>query len=287
MDTPTASSKRFVPKQCLPRTFEVLDTLMGESSIRVIPTFLRDLPDIEPGSVIHDNGCGSGPLIKILLEKYPQLLEPSPKTTIHATDLMPPFVEGVKAHAESRGWGDTVQTAVMPAEQLSIAEASLTHSFTNFVIQASKEPQKVAAEIYRTLAPGGVAVVTTWAKMPHGGALDRTREALYGDRTPHGDAESFKPEWLRGALEGAGLGRVQLTQVDTEMEHESLAAWSNMAWSFMGMPPGGWTEKEERDWDTNTGLFGDECVKDGFEVLENGRARVKMVANVAIAWKDK
>lgn len=260
---------------------------MGDSSIRVVRAYLPQIPNIVPGCVIHDNGCGSGTFIDVLLEAVPDLLKPTPKTNIYATDLMPAFVEGVKAHAESRGWSDVVQASVMPAESLSIPDGHLTHTFTNFVIQATKDPQQSVNEVYRTLRPGGVAVMTSWAKMPHGGALERTREKLYKVHEAHGEAETFSAAWLESLLERAKFKEVKIVQMETQMEHESLSTWSNMAWSFMGMPPGGWTETDEKDWEANTALFGQECVRDGFEVLEDGRVRVKMLANVAIAWKDE
>jgi hypothetical protein len=64
-----------------------------------------------------------------------------------------------------------------------------------------------------------------------------------------------------------------------------MDAWTQMAWSWMGMPSGGWTEESEREWDNHRRIYGEECLKSGFEVDENGRVRVDLVATVVTAWK--
>ncbi|KAI6086523.1 S-adenosyl-L-methionine-dependent methyltransferase [Hypoxylon rubiginosum] len=289
MSNSAETQTAFMPKRCFPRTSRLLGSMIGESTISVARHYLTELiPPIAPGAVIHDNGCGTGAVTRAVLELYPELLASPTKTTIHATDINPSFIDDFREYVVSQGWKDTVQPATMPAEDLSLQDSTLTHSFTNFVIFGTRDPARAAAQAYRTLATGGVAVMTTWAILPHTKALDRTREKLYGE---HGMAH-IRPEWsspahLEDLLKAAGFGRVESRQADSVLEYGNLEGWIEIAWSWMGMPRGGWTEREEREWDRDMEVFKQECLREGFEVMEDGRLRVKMVANVVVAWKDK
>ncbi|KAI1778802.1 S-adenosyl-L-methionine-dependent methyltransferase [Hypoxylon cercidicola] len=289
MSNSAETYEAFMPKKCFPRTSWLLGAMIGESTISVARKYLNELiPPIDPGAIIHDNGCGTGAVTRAILEMYPEPLTSATKTIIHATDINPAFIDDFGTYVVSRGWERTVQPATMPAENLLLQDSTLTHSFTNFLIFGARDPPKAAAEAYRTLAIGGVAVMTTWAILPHTKALDKTREKLYGE---HGMSH-IQPEWshpahLEELLKAAGFSRVESRQVDSALEHESLASWIEIAWSWMGMPRGGWTEREERKWDHDTELFKQECLREGFEVIGDGSVRVKMVANVVVAWKDE
>ncbi|KAF2728905.1 S-adenosyl-L-methionine-dependent methyltransferase [Polyplosphaeria fusca] len=262
--------------------------MIGDSTITVARQYLRDnVPPIAAGAIIHDNGCGTGAVTRAVLETYPELLWSSPKATIYATDIDPACIADLEKRVTSRGWNSMVKTKVMPAEDLSLPPSTVTHSFANSLIFGARDPPKVAAETLRSLAPGGVAVMTTWATLPHAKALDRTRARLYGEDHPH-----IKPEWYEAShveklLKDAGFAKITASKVESGMEHESMDAWTQLAWSWMGQPQGGWTEQNERDWDAHRSLYADECLKEGFQVGEDGHVRVHMVANVVVAWKGE
>jgi MFS family permease/ubiquinone/menaquinone biosynthesis C-methylase UbiE len=285
-DIAASTPSTFLPKQCVPRTSHLLGSMIGESTITVARKYLRDhLPPIAPGAVVHDNGCGTGAVTRAVLETYPELVSSSPATTIYATDINASFVEDFKRVVESRGWEAIVRSEVMAAEELALPDSSVTHSFTNFLIFGARDAPKAAAEAMRTLAPGGVAVMTTWATLPHAKALDRTRKRLYGEHGSHIKPEWFESSHLEKLLRDAGFPEITAVAVESGMVHDSMDAWTQMAWSWMGMPHGGWAEKDESEWDMNRGMYGEECLKEGFKVDEDGRVRVNMVANVVIARK--
>ncbi|OTB04079.1 hypothetical protein M426DRAFT_166826 [Hypoxylon sp. CI-4A] len=277
----------FIPKTCFPRTSQLLGSMIGESTINVARKYLDELiPPITPGAIIHDNGCGTGAVTRAILEIYPGLLASPTKTVIHATDINPAFIDDFRAFVVLRGWEHIVEPDAMPAENLSLQDSTLTHSFTNFLIFGARDPPIAVAEAYRTLAIGGVAVMTTWAVLPHAKALDRTRETLYSE---HG-VSHIHPKWtnatyLEELLKTAGFSNVHSSQVNSTLEYDTMEKWIEIAWSWMGMPRGGWTEREEREWGHDTDLFKQECLREGFKIIQDGRMRVKMVANVVVAWK--
>jgi ubiquinone/menaquinone biosynthesis C-methylase UbiE len=282
----TSPTDPFVPKQCVARTSHLLGSMIGESTITVARAYLRDQsPPIPAGAVIHDNACGTGTVTRAILEKSPEMISSSPPTIIHATDINSSFIDEFKEQVKSRGWETTVKPAAMAAEALAIPDSTITHSFTNFFISGARDAPKAASEVLRTLVPGGVAMMSTWAALPHAQALDRTRETLYGEHTPHVKPEWFEPSHLENLLKDAGFSRVERVAIKSTMTHESMDVWTQMAWSWMGMPSGGWTEESEREWDNHRRIYGEECLKSGFEVDENGRVRVDLVATVVTAWK--
>ncbi|KAM6530323.1 hypothetical protein FALCPG4_008447 [Fusarium falciforme] len=64
---------------------------------------------------------------------------------------------------DALGASATSSTAVMPGEKLEFQDEMFTHSITNLGILFFTDGDAGAKEIYRTLKPGGVAVVTSWA----------------------------------------------------------------------------------------------------------------------------
>lgn len=119
-------------------------------------------------------------------------------------------------------------------------------------------------------------------------ALDRTREKLYGERgLPHIKPEWFNPSHLEALMKDAGFQGVKVAQAEANLTSESLDAWINMAWSWMGMPQRGWTLRQESEWGANTDLFKQECLKCGFEETSDGGMTVKLLANIVIGWKGK
>lgn len=269
--------------------------MIGNSTLDVARKYVADIiPPIMPGSIIHDNGCGVGAVTRAVLERYPEFLTKTTSstttttTTIYATDINPEFIDDLKASMSGLGWEDVVKASTMPAENLSLADASLTHSFTNFLIFGARDPQKAASEAYRTLSEGGVAVMTTWTTLPHSDALDRTREKLYGETgLPHIKPEWFNPSHVEALMKEAGFERVEVVQAESGLASKSLDTWISMAWSWMGMPRGGWTPRQESEWEANSNLFKQECLKSGFEETRDGGMSVKLLANIVIGWKGK
>jgi len=143
--------------------FETLATSYEHGSggcTRQLAKYLLEiLPPVKSESIIHDNACG--PLIvtsEIVNLVESQHIRPP---TIKATDYVEAMVSVCQSLISERQW-TSVTASVMDAQDLKFEDESFTHSITNLGIFVLPDPGKGFKEIYRTLKPGGTAVVTTW-----------------------------------------------------------------------------------------------------------------------------
>ena len=87
---------------------------------------------------------------------------------ISAVDISKDFIEANRAliasHSDWTSNGKVVDTEVMNGMDLKFEDNSFDVSFTSLAIFAFPDPVKGAAELYRTLKPGGVAALTTWKR---------------------------------------------------------------------------------------------------------------------------
>ncbi|CAH0025381.1 unnamed protein product [Clonostachys rhizophaga] len=142
----------------------------------------------DPSAVILDNAYGSG--------KYPA-------ATIHAVDGI------AKQNLRDKATSAPVEFGVMPGEKLEFPDGKFSHSFTNMGIMFFTNPAQGAAEIYRTLRPGGTAVVTSWSKLGH---LDLVFRPAHVAVRPDDEPVKFPlpevwhdPEHVRKVLSEAGF----------------------------------------------------------------------------------
>lgn len=130
---------------------KVSDAYDSRSKVmNIAPQLIALASPITSSSVVLDNACGPGVItdgIKAQSLSFARLC---------AVDVSPGMIETLRRKALP-----DVEAEVMDAQGLSFAENTFTHSFTNLAIFLLPEPEKGAAEIYRTLKPGGVAVVTS------------------------------------------------------------------------------------------------------------------------------
>jgi len=278
----------FRPKQCLPPTPAIMKELMGDVSLQVARKLVTLAP-MAPGSIILDNGCGNG----VVTEAITEVRKPG-EVTIYATDLVPPMAAATTALAASKGWSEFVKAEAMPAEALTFVDNMFTESYNNFLISLAKEPEKVASHIYRTLKPGGVALITTWAELSHEQAVLKANDATRGSDAFH--AYKARQEWrtashLKKVLEEAGFKgeNIDISQKEAFLTIENMGRWSNLAWSFLGAPKGpagGWVEADETRFEEAVAIFAKGMEADKNVTLDgNGGAKVKMVAHIAVAKK--
>jgi ubiquinone/menaquinone biosynthesis C-methylase UbiE len=118
----------------------------------------RDLislgPPISSTSIVLDNASGPGIITGEILNQTASSAGGSP--IIYAVDISPAMIEMLR----KKNW-PSVKSDVMDAQALSYPDNTFTHSFMNMGIFLLPEPEKGAEEIYRTLKPGGVAVITS------------------------------------------------------------------------------------------------------------------------------
>ncbi|KAI0406906.1 S-adenosyl-L-methionine-dependent methyltransferase [Xylaria palmicola] len=276
----------FTPKQITKYQAEHLAELQGGVSETVIKYCLGLIPPFKSGDVIHDNACGSGAVTKAIMATKPSGIH------IHATDVNPDFVAGVENSAEENGW--PVTTAVMSMEGLTFDNDTFTQSITSFAIHClGDHSDEAARRIHRTLKPGGVAVATIWTFMPHIGALQHAHWRTRGREGPMPTLlplESFQEADLRATLQAGGFEPENITYTSATahltVPPNGLKRWAQLAWSYLGVRPSGWSQSDEDRWDEAI----DDTVEqlqsgEGITVDVNGETIMEMRAVVAVAKK--
>lgn len=277
-------ASEFLPKQLTRYEAHHLAELQGSVSEQIIEFFLGLTPPIEEGAVVHDNACGGGAVTETILNANPPT-----NLQIFATDLNPNFVAACHANAQRNGWPVTAE--VMRAQDLKFEDSKFTHSLTSLAFHCLGDQVAAARQVYRTLQPGGVAVATVWTDMPHVAALHHAHFLTRGRDGPLPTLlpeDSYTEDDLREALEAGGFNPRNLKFFEKEayVSFTDLGRWSQLAWSYLGSTPEGWSKVDEDRWD--------EAVEDvaqqmkggqGLQRKENGNMLMRMVACVAIATK--
>jgi ubiquinone/menaquinone biosynthesis C-methylase UbiE len=140
-------------------------------------------------SVVLDNACGPG----IVTGEIQTQVTSSNMPLIHAVDFSPQMIHEFAQKGKAEGWTN-VKADIMDAQGLKFDENSFTHSITTFGILLFPDPVKAAREIYKTLRPGGVALVPSWHNSDWWlGILQDVQRAVRPHATPW---EGPFTEWL-------------------------------------------------------------------------------------------
>ncbi|KAJ0121083.1 Ubiquinone/menaquinone biosynthesis C-methyltransferase UbiE [Diaporthe amygdali] len=274
----------FQPKQITQYQAEHLAELQGDVSEQAIRFTLGLVPPFSAGDVIHDNACGSGAVTETIMA-----LPPPPSIHIDATDVNEQFVQGVAALVAQKQW--PVDTAVMSAQALTFADNHFTHSFTSFAFHCLGDHDAAARQVYRTLKPGGIAIASIWIFMPHVDALQHAHWRTRGRDGPMPTLlplEGFQEADLRKALEAGGFqsDNIDCSTKDCYLKIPDLKRWAQLAWSYLGTLPTGWTQNDEDKWDEAIADIVEELKSgDGISQNEQGETVLKMIACVAVAKK--
>lgn len=275
----------FQPKQITQYQAEHLAELQGDVSQQAIKFSLGLIPPFSQGDEIHDNACGSGAVTETIMA-----LPPPPSIRIHATDITQQFVQGVAAAAEKNKW--PVATATMPAQQLDFPDSTFTHSFTSFAFHClGDHDAAAAAQVHRTLKPGGTAIASVWTSMPHVDALQHAHWRTRGRDGPMPTLlplEGFQEADLRKALEAGGFepGNISCAIKDCYLSVPDPQRWAQLAWSYLGTLPTGWSEADEDKWQEAVEDIVEQLESgDGITKHERGETVMKMIACVAVATK--
>ena len=235
------------------------------------------------GTVIHDNACGTG-LVTEHLQTIAGRQDPPAYAKVHATDFVPSVTEVMKKKAQSQGWKD-VDVSVMDSQALTFPDASFDLSIMNFGIFFLPEPQKGADHVFRTLKPGGTAIITSWKERRIMDAVVEAQRAIRPDlhtlAAPWGDLWS-KEETLRDVLLKAGFRaeNVKIVERKTDKIAHAVLADPDLVRKSYPAATEGWS-------DDDRAKLGSEIVKIAREkdLKSHGAAALYCVAFIAIAKK--
>ena len=223
---------------------------MGHSTTRVAThaiTLLSPLPDY-PLTVL-DNACGPG-------YASIEFLKAHPTAHIYATDVAPSMISLLETQIAEDNYQDHISTAVMDGASLGYADNTFDVSITNFGLFFLPEPVVGAREIYRTLKPGGKAIVTCWKRVPYLPILHAVQALLRPDKEEPPIVMSVLNDWTRPETmeeflrEGGfsdGKGEVKIAEKEVmwwnKGREEAAKGFSD---NFVNMVGDRWSEEEKK-----------------------------------------
>jgi ubiquinone/menaquinone biosynthesis C-methylase UbiE len=287
MNAPMSTNK-FVPRQALTPSPQLYDELVGDGMENLATATLSAISPLQSGSVIHDNGCGTGAATAAIAD----LISTSKvDISIHGTDTNEKALDVYKSNIAKFHW--PAEAAVMDSQKLSFPDNFFSNVIGNaFLFVLPKDGIDAVKETYRTLKPGGTAVFNSWFYVPNMEPLQIASRSTRPAGTPQprdGMAKWSPPEFLQSVLEKGGFAKENITMTKAKVScgTPELTHFATMLWSFIGgTSEAGWIPSDEENWDKAIEIVKTELVKtEGFKHLEGGKAQLEFIANIAMATK--
>lgn len=260
-------------------------------------------PPFTNNSKVLDNATGTGIVVEEI-QKHISATNPNSNSHIQipviAADAAQPMIDHLNAklkHVEANNaWPNLnlVTTHAVPAEQLDervVPSGSITHAYMNFGIFFCSDPVQAASHMYRSLAPGGTAVITTWHDLGNT-SVHQTHKQLYPEepdiKMPFSE-QWEDPIYVRELLVKAGFeeSKIRVVQENTYMRHATLremAATKTDLFTALIKGLDGWKSEEAKEAFTKR-LAENLLECDSFSDEGSEGVKLKMVANIAICTK--
>ncbi|KAF5654608.1 hypothetical protein F25303_1258 [Fusarium sp. NRRL 25303] len=280
------SDRTFSPKQALKPTPELYGEIVGDSMEQLAAASLSCAGSFDDPEVkFHDVGCGLGAGTEAIMSLKQDNI------TIKGTDVNDDVLKIYRQNIAKSQW--PAEALKMDASNLEFPNETFTHCIgnallfvlPNYGIDAIKQ-------MYRTLKPGGVAILNSWARTPtlpaiHA-AAKKTRPA--GTPLPREGLDKWEDrEFLRDVIIKGGFEeeKVKFIQKDVHVTIGDLRRFATMIWSFIGgTSKAGWLESDEENWDIAVDTVVEALTEtEGYEKLEDGRNKIMFQAHVAVATK--
>ncbi|SPJ73704.1 uncharacterized protein FTOL_03434 [Fusarium torulosum] len=280
------SDRTFSPKQALVPTPALYGEIVGDGMEQLASVSLSCIdPFGTTEAIVHDVGCGLGAATSAVV-----VSSKGENVVIKGSDINEDVLDAYRQNIAKNKW--PAEAFKMDASALDFPNETFTHSIGSALVFVLPDGVGAMKEMYRTLKPGGVAIVNSWAYTPilpaiHA-ACKKTRPA--STPLPRQGLEKWEDtEVLRDVLIKGGFppDKVSLHQKDVHVAVGDLKRFSTMIWSFIaGTTTAGWLESDEENWDEAVDAVVEAlALTKGFEKLEGGKNKIMFKANVAVATK--
>jgi len=156
------------------------------------PPILEELKKIEFNDLL-DVGCGTGPMIELLTEEYPD-------RHYVGMDLTPKMIEVANAKGLKNAEFIVGDSEDMPFENESFDVLICANSFHHY-----PDPQKFFNEVKRVLRPNGVLVLRDYTSYPFVIWLMNHTEMPLANLIGHGDVKAYTIDEVKTFCKNAGL----------------------------------------------------------------------------------
>jgi ubiquinone/menaquinone biosynthesis C-methylase UbiE len=206
---------------------------------------------IGPESVVHDTaagpGIGAGALVACLAkDQLPKEMLVSDNAAMMVSAARESLVASPLPHIDCKE---------LDSQDLSsVPDNYFTHSINNFSIFTFPRPTDAVRESYRTLRPGGLAVVTCWRRFAPMFIVHAAQKKIRPDLPlmPTPSPEFYEEGVLQKVVEGSGFTKENITMIDKVLvvtDDENIAGLTMlMSGPMMSKAREGYTEEEQARW---------------------------------------
>lgn len=212
---------------------------------------------IGPDSIVHDTAAGPGIGAAALVAGLSK--ECLPKKLL-VSDSVPMMVEAARESLVASPL-PLVDTKEIDSHDLSsVPDNHFSHSINNFSIFAFARPGDVVRETYRTLRPGGLAVVTCWRRFAPMFIVHAAQKKIRPDLPlmPTPSPEFYEEGVLRKLVEENGFAKSHITVVDKILvvaDDEKIAGLTMlMSGPLMAKARDNYTDEEQAKWTESISL---------------------------------
>ncbi|KXX79343.1 Ubiquinone/menaquinone biosynthesis C-methyltransferase UbiE [Madurella mycetomatis] len=228
----------------------------GHSTLNILANVIAEdvqtsANPIGPDSVVHDTAAGPGIGAAALVARLPKDQLPKEMLVSDNVRMM------VSAAQESLAASPLpkVECKELDSQNLSsVPDNYFTHSIVNFSIFTLVRPADAIRETYRTLRPGGLAVVTCWRRFAPMFIVHAAQKKIRPDLPlmPTPSPEFYEEGVLQKVVEEGGFAMENITMVDKALvvaDQENIAGLTMlMSGPMMSKAREGYTEEEEARW---------------------------------------
>ncbi|ETS74151.1 hypothetical protein PFICI_14017 [Pestalotiopsis fici W106-1] len=233
----------------------------GQSTLNILADVITEhvqtsvLP-ISADSVVHDTASGPGIGAVALVARLPRNQLPREMLVSDNNAMMVSAAqESLQASALPH-----VECRELDAQLLqSVPDNHFTHSINNFSIFTFTRPAHAVRETYRTLRPGGLAVITCWRRFAPMFIVHAAQKKIRPDLPlmPTPGPEFFEEGVLQQVVEEGGFAKDNITVVEKALlvsDGENVAGLTAlMSGPMMSKAREGYTEDEEARWAESIG----------------------------------
>ncbi|KAF4445835.1 hypothetical protein F53441_10480 [Fusarium austroafricanum] len=280
------SDRTFSPKQALVPTPALYGEIVGDGMEQLAAASISCIDPFGNSEVIfHDVGCGLGAATAAVVNTN------NKSVVIKGSDTDDSVLDIYRQNIAKNNW--PAEAFKMDASTLDFPGETFTHAIGNALLFVlPNDGIDAIKEMHRTLKPGGIAILNSWAHTPTIPAIHAAANKTRPINTPlprQGLEKWEDKDFLRDVIIKGGFSpeNVTMMQKDVHVTIGDLKRFATMIWSFIGgTSAAGWLETDEDNWDMAVDIVTETLTQtEGYEKLEDGKNKIMFQAHVAVARK--